>query len=269
MEMKLAHLSSLSGGQPKNADEYTHELHSVLALCSLLEIEPADALRELRTQLQDRRDFVAIPYPGWRQRHLDICLKHMERIYGSRLEAREKFEAMKDVFQRHGVRAEDKAAQKTWKDRELDRGRQNTCPYCHITLDVTNAQVDHRIPVGRGGKDTPSNWQLACSECNRGKSDALDTSFALTWGGGSLYRQLVLRGKATISLLERFQILARDRFSCRAARENGHAGPLRLYFRTPPVSGGQALPDNLICLCVAHGASRTAARVERKEELNW
>jgi hypothetical protein len=238
-------------GQP--AMEYSDELTRVISLCESLGIRPADALRELRTLLQDRRDFLAIPHPVWRQTHIDECLAGMRAMYGPGVEAREKFDAMQDLWNRGGARIEDRGAQHAWKEAEFLRSPTQRCPYCRVSVDSGNAEVDHRIPIGRGGRDDPSNWQLACPECNRGKSDALEDSFSLAWGGGELYRQLVLEGKDTVSLAERFAVLARDGFACRAGARECEGRHLAVYFMRPPGEGGQALPENLVCLCDAHG----------------
>ena len=47
------------------------------------------------------------------------------------------------------------------------------CEYCHAPEAVFNVpfEVDHVIPLGRGGQDGLSNFALACRVCNLRKSD--------------------------------------------------------------------------------------------------
>ena len=42
------------------------------------------------------------------------------------------------------------------------------CEYCHAPETVFNLslEVEHIIPVSRGGEDTAANWALACRACN-------------------------------------------------------------------------------------------------------
>jgi hypothetical protein len=42
------------------------------------------------------------------------------------------------------------------------------CEYCHAPEAVFNIslEVDHIVPVARGGPDTSENWALACRACN-------------------------------------------------------------------------------------------------------
>jgi len=42
------------------------------------------------------------------------------------------------------------------------------CEYCHAPEAVFNIslEVDHIVPVARGGSDTSENWALACRACN-------------------------------------------------------------------------------------------------------
>ncbi len=37
----------------------------------------------------------------------------------------------------------------------------------------SGAQIDHIIPVSKGGKTTLSNLQVLCANCNREKSDKI------------------------------------------------------------------------------------------------
>lgn len=43
------------------------------------------------------------------------------------------------------------------------------CVYCHQELDATY-EIDHAIPLARGGVHDPSNIVLACAKCNRRKN---------------------------------------------------------------------------------------------------
>jgi hypothetical protein len=42
------------------------------------------------------------------------------------------------------------------------------CEYCHAPEAVFNIplEVEHIMPVARGGEDTAANWALACRACN-------------------------------------------------------------------------------------------------------
>lgn len=46
-----------------------------------------------------------------------------------------------------------------------------TCQYCGRTPPTVVLQVDHIVPVARGGENDEGNLLTACEECNSGKSD--------------------------------------------------------------------------------------------------
>ena len=57
------------------------------------------------------------------------------------------------------------------KDVEIIRRRlKDCCAYCGLALNGFG-EVDHVIPVSRGGNSFPSNLTLACRTCNRDKSN--------------------------------------------------------------------------------------------------
>ncbi|MCW3986464.1 MAG: HNH endonuclease [Candidatus Bathyarchaeota archaeon] len=45
------------------------------------------------------------------------------------------------------------------------------CCTCGRTAKETKLEVDHRIPVAKGGTDSLNNLWTLCIDCNRGKSD--------------------------------------------------------------------------------------------------
>ena len=47
------------------------------------------------------------------------------------------------------------------------------CVYCGKTPPQSELQIDHIIPVSRGGTNTRENLVAACAECNHGKRDRL------------------------------------------------------------------------------------------------
>lgn len=51
--------------------------------------------------------------------------------------------------------------------RTLLKGR---CAYCNIPLE-NGSEIDHVLPISRGGTDTIDNVTLSCRKCNREKGD--------------------------------------------------------------------------------------------------
>jgi hypothetical protein len=46
-----------------------------------------------------------------------------------------------------------------------------TCQYCGRSAPDTVLEIDHRVPVARGGSGEKTNLVTACVDCNLGKSD--------------------------------------------------------------------------------------------------
>ncbi len=46
-----------------------------------------------------------------------------------------------------------------------------TCIYCNWVGMFPDFEIDHVIPLARGGSDLPQNKRLICSGCNREKAD--------------------------------------------------------------------------------------------------
>jgi len=69
-----------------------------------------------------------------------------------------------------------------------DCGRR--CVYCATALDFETATLDHVYPLAHGGAHHPGNVVLACTRCNRLKSDLLPYEFfaANPWAGANFMR---------------------------------------------------------------------------------
>lgn len=46
-----------------------------------------------------------------------------------------------------------------------------TCKYCGLSPPAVRLQIDHVIPIAKGGKDEEANLVTSCFECNNGKRD--------------------------------------------------------------------------------------------------
>ena len=155
---------------------------------------------------------------------------------------------------RGGMRVEDRDARVRWRDLQFELDRVGRCPYCHVQLTPEVTQIDHIVPLSRGGDDSPENWQLVCGVCNMGKSDSIEGRYSLNWGSSDLFRRLVLQGKLTVSPWERFELLSRARYACALCEQPTRPGSrLSLFFVQTPSEGGQAIPENLTVMCARHG----------------
>jgi hypothetical protein len=52
-----------------------------------------------------------------------------------------------------------------------------TCAYCGHHGTSATLEVDHKMPLARGGTDDPANLTTACWECNRAKGTMTDGEF--------------------------------------------------------------------------------------------
>lgn len=53
----------------------------------------------------------------------------------------------------------------------------NVCYYCNTTDLKENMQVEHKVPVSRGGKTNNENMVISCRKCNLIKSDMDEYEF--------------------------------------------------------------------------------------------
>jgi len=71
-----------------------------------------------------------------------------------------------------------------------------TCQYCGSNAPTVRLQIDHKVPLSKGGTDETSNLITSCSKCNYGKaSNLLEDNELHQYGKivksrGKIYRQL-------------------------------------------------------------------------------
>ena len=65
----------------------------------------------------------------------------------------------------------DKRRRLSKNDRQLVYDKLNGhCAYCGCEIDIQQMQVDHVVPLRKGGEDSLSNMLPACRSCNHYKS---------------------------------------------------------------------------------------------------
>lgn len=55
----------------------------------------------------------------------------------------------------------------------------NVCPYCLSVVDI--CEIDHCLPLARGGANDADNCAASCKKCNREKHDRTPLEFLLGW----------------------------------------------------------------------------------------
>jgi len=70
------------------------------------------------------------------------------------------------VSKRQRDRAQYEYSQKKEFLRRLLWKEQTNCFYCDKVLRLNNYNIDHKIPLCRGGNNEPANLVLTCGDCN-------------------------------------------------------------------------------------------------------
>jgi len=128
---------------------------------------PEAALERDRAERAKHRDKIAVRQKSWRERNKDSCA-----AYDARWKA-ENPEAFREKCRRRQARrrARKMAADGTFSAADINAlfdaqgGRCNGCeePF------APKFEIDHIVPLARGGTQFPSNLQLLCRSCNARK----------------------------------------------------------------------------------------------------
>jgi 5-methylcytosine-specific restriction endonuclease McrA len=122
---------------------------------------------------QKNKGKIALRNKQWREANLETCRMKARQYYQEH-----KAEAL--------LRWRNREAKKRWNggshtQSDLDlmyRTQQGRCWYCQCELNG-KYEVEHRVPIDRGGHNNPSNLVLACRDCNRSKGNKLPSE----WNG--------------------------------------------------------------------------------------
>lgn len=106
-----------------------------------------------------------------RQKCLDWCARNKPARQQYRKDNRLLYRAS---WQRR--RARERAAEGSWTPKDIESlmlQQGGRCAYCRNGL-KSDFQVDHVIPLAKGGTNWPANLALACPSCNRRKNTRTD-----------------------------------------------------------------------------------------------
>jgi CRISPR/Cas system Type II protein with McrA/HNH and RuvC-like nuclease domain len=69
----------------------------------------------------------------------------------------------------------------SWTDtpelRRLMGEQNNSCYYCGCRIFLSNATVDHKMPITRGGSDSIANLAACCATCNKNKGNKTEAEY--------------------------------------------------------------------------------------------
>jgi 5-methylcytosine-specific restriction endonuclease McrA len=165
-------------------------------------------LEQLSATISGLSGLISILVPNQTTREISVIRKSLEDLYFQRstlhLAAREKIEkaAARGINEYHikrEIRADEEiAAAKEKRIRYLERSpairsAQSAikehliakhletgpiiCYYCNVSLEPEEVQIEHKLPVVRGGTNSRKNLELACSTCNLRKGTKTEPEF--------------------------------------------------------------------------------------------
>ncbi len=138
------------------------------------------------------------------------------------------------------VRPTERVAWPAGLKQELMRRQNNTCVYCGHRRTARTLEIDHIIPVVRGGSNDQSNLQVICSPCNQRKGLQTDEEFR------ARYSRLVPQRRLTPPRRR----ISQDEFRA-ATRRTSQSETVREFRRTRFISKRERVTTGCLILVVA------------------
>lgn len=125
------------------------------------------AKEKRKMQYQREREKAIKAAHEWQQAHPDKVKASKLRNYAKHTEDRKRDSAIRQARKRGAE------GSFTKEDMQRQYDKQNgLCAYCSIPLSGIY-DIDHVIPISRGGSNWPTNLVCACRYCNRSKGDKI------------------------------------------------------------------------------------------------
>lgn len=121
------------------------------------EEKKVEILAAQRAKNSERSEYVCQKAKAW-------AALNPERVREIKLRSKAKRRSSSGVFSTSDVK-------------DLMRIQRGECACCSTKLSVTGFEIDHIIPICRGGTNFRGNLQLLCPRCNRRKSSRLPIEF--------------------------------------------------------------------------------------------
>lgn len=131
----------------------------------------------------------------WYYKHRDLCIERTRQQYQSNIEYKKDWAKKYRETNKDKIKASKSAAKSLRRARmakaegshtkkdilELIYLQEYRCAYCGITL-YDDYQVDHIMPISRGGANSPDNLCIACGDCNNSKKNKTPEEWARVRG---------------------------------------------------------------------------------------
>jgi CRISPR/Cas system Type II protein with McrA/HNH and RuvC-like nuclease domain len=121
--------------------------------------------------LDETREKEAIRHSDWRRRNIDSIREKQRRWQ------RDNHDKLREAHhKRLQLMREAQGSYSQEQIADLYKFQKERCWYCFEPLNGIY-DIDHYVPLSRGGSNDISNIVLACAPCNRSKGDKLPSEF--------------------------------------------------------------------------------------------
>jgi 5-methylcytosine-specific restriction endonuclease McrA len=233
-------------------DEELLEFQRLATKCHECGIELAAFLNEKMLELEERKRILLTPATNWYRGNKNRYEEFAQKVLKRSLTEAERFgkhEKLSEWVERKifppsfGLSLDISAKNKLLKDHN------NRCAHCGKILTVGSMQVDHILPRAQGGSDEILNLQPLCMACNQGKSAFTEDTAEAAARPWFEPTHRLLKGKARVTSLKRYCVLARDGRRCQKCGRSSNEVELMITLRVSEHDGGQWVYDNLITIC--------------------
>jgi len=134
----------------------------------------ARRLRVGRAYYQSAKDRMALKHKEWRGKNR-VRVRQLIKRWSRK-------HVIKCRLYQHAHRALRIAAPGCWSQEDINRlfhKQRGLCYYCKRRIAPSTYQIDHKMPLSRGGSNWPANLGLTCRSCNASKRAKTEEEYLL------------------------------------------------------------------------------------------